>query len=89
MMTFTQVQGKKGQGQGSQKVTLPYFSETIKATGTTFGTKALNDNTLPIIHKTMTLPECQVQKGQGQRSKKEVCHFSQKQLKLKTSNLAQ
>src|SRR5210317_302006 len=37
-LTFTQGQGQKKYGQNSQKVTLPFFSETIKATVTKFGT---------------------------------------------------
>ena len=54
-------------GDRSQKVTLPYFSETIEATVTKLGTKVLCGNALPIIYKTMTLTEGQGQKGHGQR----------------------
>ena len=63
-MTFTQGQGHKGQGQRSEKETLPYFSETIEATVTKFGTKVLGENALPIIYKSMTLTL-----GQGQKVK--------------------
>src|SRR5210317_1198102 len=42
-LTFTQGQGKKKYGQKSQKVTLPFFSETIKATVTKFGSMCLCD----------------------------------------------
>ena len=36
-MTFTQGQGKKGQGQRSPKIILPFFYETIKDTDNKFG----------------------------------------------------
>ena len=42
-MTFTQGQGKKGQGQRSPKMILPFFSETIKDTDIKFGTELLWD----------------------------------------------
>ena len=59
-------------GDRSQKVTLPYFSETIEATVTKFGTNVLGDNALHIISYTVTLTEGQGHKGQGQRSQKET-----------------
>ena len=52
IMTLTEGQGHKGQGQRSQKVTLPYFSETIEATVTKFGTKVLCDNALNSVYNT-------------------------------------
>ena len=67
IMTLTESQGH---GQRSRKVTLPYFSETIKATVTTLGTKVLCDNALPNSYYIMTLTEGQGHKGQGQRSRK-------------------
>ena len=46
MMTLTEGQGHKGQGQRSEKETLACFAETIEATVTKFGTKVLGDNAL-------------------------------------------
>ena len=65
MVTFTQVQGRKGQGQMSPKVTLPFFSETIKATDIKFGTMVPYGKVLQNKHSMLTFTQ-----GQGQRSKK-------------------
>ena len=69
-MTFTQGQGQKGQGQRSPKMTLPFFSETIKDTNIKFGTKILCDVALQNISSRVTFTQGQGQKGQGQMSPK-------------------
>ena len=66
-MTLTEGQGHKGQGQRSRKLTLPYFSQTIKATVTKLGTKVLCDNALLSTYITVTLTKDQGHKGQGQK----------------------
>ena len=71
MTTFTQGQGKKKVTvKGHQKVTLPFFSDTIKDTDIKFGTKVLCDMALHNICNAVTFTQGQGQKGQGQTSKK-------------------
>src|SRR6056300_1557496 len=63
-----QGQGQKKYGQRSQKVTLPFFLETIKATVTTFGTISLCDKALQNICGTLTFTQGQGQTKYGQKS---------------------
>src|SRR5210317_748437 len=69
-LTFTQGQGKKKYGQKSQKVTLPFFSETIKATVIKFSKMGLCDKALQNIYGTLTFTQGQGKKMYGQKSQK-------------------
>ena len=80
-LTFTQGQGKKKHGQKSQKVTLPFFSETIKATVTKFGTMGLCDKALQNICGTLTFTQGQGQKKYGQKSQKVTLPFFSETIK--------
>ena len=68
--TFTQGQGKKVKVKGHQKVTFPFFSDTIKDTDIKFGTKVFCDVALQNICNTVPFTQGQGKKGQGQMSPK-------------------
>src|SRR5210317_1320883 len=87
-LTFTQGQGKKKYGQKSQKVTLPFFSETIKATVTKFGTMGLCDKALHNICGTLTFTQGQGQRKCGQKSQKAIFPFFLETVKATVTKFA-
>ena len=70
MVTFTQGQGKKGQGQMSPKNNIAIFSETITATDIKFGTMVpcgkVLENTQCMV--TFTQGQGQIVKVKGKKS---------------------
>ena len=79
-MTLTKGQGKKGQGQRSKQQHSHIFRKLLKLQSPHLAQRYLVQcASHHIIYHTMTLTKGQGQKGQGQRSNMENCHFSQKQ----------